>query len=112
MLVLSVLLFWMPILGPLIAGFVGGRKSGSVGNAILAALLPGTRSLAHWHSCSLHCSTQGRFSDLWLGWASTGLALAHVGPMLVAAVVGAGIRALKDHLGIKNRKSSKTRNRR
>ena len=41
MLVLSILLFWLPLAGPLIAGFVGGRKSGGVGNAILAALLPG-----------------------------------------------------------------------
>ena len=40
MFLLSVLLFWMPILGPLIAGFVGGRKAGSFGNAILAAILP------------------------------------------------------------------------
>src|ERR1700761_1534534 len=37
---LSILLFWLPILGPLIAGFVGGRKAGGVGNAILAAILP------------------------------------------------------------------------
>ena len=41
MLILSVLLFWLPVAGPLVAGFVGGRKSGGVGNAILAALLPG-----------------------------------------------------------------------
>lgn len=40
MLVLSILLFWLPLLGPLVAGFVGGRKAGSVGNGILAALLP------------------------------------------------------------------------
>ena len=41
MFVLSVLLFWAPIVGPLIAGFVGGRKAGTQGNAILAAILPG-----------------------------------------------------------------------
>src|SRR5437764_350415 len=41
MFVLSVLLFWLPIFGPLIAGFVGGRKAGSVGNAIVAVILPG-----------------------------------------------------------------------
>ena len=40
MLVISVLLFWFP-LGPLLAGLVGGKKSGGVGNALLAVLLPG-----------------------------------------------------------------------
>lgn len=40
MLFLSILLFWLPIIGSLIAGFVGGRKAGSVGRAILAGLLP------------------------------------------------------------------------
>ena len=41
MFLLSVLLFWLPVIGPLVAGFVGGRKAGSFGNAILAAILPG-----------------------------------------------------------------------
>lgn len=40
MLVISILLFWIPSIGPLIAGIVGGKKSGGVGNAIIAALLP------------------------------------------------------------------------
>lgn len=41
MFLLSVLLFWLPVLGPLIAGFVGGKRAGSFSNAILAAILPG-----------------------------------------------------------------------
>ena len=40
MVVLSVLLFWLPTLGPLIAGFVGGRRAGGVGNALGAAVIP------------------------------------------------------------------------
>jgi len=40
MLIISILLFWVPTVGPLIAGIVGGKKAGGVGNAILAALLP------------------------------------------------------------------------
>ncbi len=40
MLVLSLFLFWLPVLGMFIAGVVGGRKAGSVGTAIGAALLP------------------------------------------------------------------------
>jgi len=37
---LSLLLFWLPVIGSFIAGFVGGRKAGELGSAILAALLP------------------------------------------------------------------------
>lgn len=37
---LSVLLFWIPTVGPLIAGFVGGRKAGDVGPAVVAAVIP------------------------------------------------------------------------
>lgn len=41
MLFISILLFWLPIFGPLIAGVVGGMKSGGVGSAIVAVFLPG-----------------------------------------------------------------------
>jgi len=41
MLGLSVALFWMPFLGSLIAGFVGGRKAGGVFPAVMAVILPG-----------------------------------------------------------------------
>lgn len=40
MLLLSVLLSWLPILGPLIAGFVGGRMIGEEKRALAVALLP------------------------------------------------------------------------
>lgn len=40
MAVISLLLFWLPLLGPLLAGFVGGRTAGSVGRGLLAAILP------------------------------------------------------------------------
>jgi hypothetical protein len=40
MLGLALLLFWIPVVGPLIAGFVGGRKSGSVGSAIISSIIP------------------------------------------------------------------------
>lgn len=41
MIILSVLLVWLPGLGPLIAGIVGGKLSGDVLTGLLAALLPG-----------------------------------------------------------------------
>lgn len=40
MLGLSLLLFWLPILGPLIAGVVGGRMAGSAVRGVLLALIP------------------------------------------------------------------------
>ncbi len=40
MAVLSILLGWIPILGSLIAGYVGGKKAGSVSNALIAVALP------------------------------------------------------------------------
>lgn len=41
MFVISILLFWLPAFGPLIAGIVGGKIAGGVGSGMLAALLPG-----------------------------------------------------------------------
>ena len=41
MFILSLLLFWLPVLGMFIAGLVGGRKAGTLGTAIGAVLLPG-----------------------------------------------------------------------
>ncbi|NOR69811.1 MAG: hypothetical protein GQ532_08995, partial [Methylomarinum sp.] len=40
MLLLSIGLFWLPIIGPLIAGVVGGNKAGGVVAAIIAVFLP------------------------------------------------------------------------
>ena len=37
---LSILLFWIPTVGPLVAGFVGGRKAGGIGPAFVAAIIP------------------------------------------------------------------------
>ena len=36
MFIISILLFWLPVVGPLVAGFVGGMKAGGVGSAVLA----------------------------------------------------------------------------
>jgi hypothetical protein len=40
MFILTVLLWWLPIFGQMIAGYVGGRRAGTPGRAILAALFP------------------------------------------------------------------------
>lgn len=41
MAVISLLLFWLPLAGPLLAGFVGGRTAGSAGRGLAAAIIPG-----------------------------------------------------------------------
>jgi len=40
MFLISLLLFWLPVLGALLGGIVGGKRAGGVGAAILAAFLP------------------------------------------------------------------------
>jgi hypothetical protein len=40
MILISVLLFWLPMIGPFIAGIVGGKKAGSVMRALGACFLP------------------------------------------------------------------------
>lgn len=40
MLALSLVLFWLPIIGPFLAGIVGGRAAGSPGRGFAAAILP------------------------------------------------------------------------
>lgn len=37
---LSIVLFWLPVLGPAIAGFVGGTEARTMGKAMTAALIP------------------------------------------------------------------------
>ncbi len=41
MFIISILLFWLPAFGPLIAGVVGGKQAGGVMAGLIAALLPG-----------------------------------------------------------------------
>jgi hypothetical protein len=38
--VISLLLIWLPGIGPLLAGIVGGKVAGGVGAGLMAALLP------------------------------------------------------------------------
>ncbi len=89
MMVLSVLLFWMPLFGPFIAGLVGGAKAGSVGNALLAALLPaitvGLLLLVMWTVVGLPI-VGAVFAA-----ASFGLVVAHSVSLIAGALVGAAI---------------------
>ena len=84
---ISILLFWLPVLGPIIAGVVGGKKSGGVGNAILAAIFPAIILGI------LVSSLTGILSGLPLigliaGTSVVILAITHIGPLLIGAVIG------------------------
>lgn len=88
MFILSMLLFWVPVIGPLIAGFVGGRKAGSVGNAVLAVFLPGVIfGIAFFFLATL--LTGVPLFGILAGMGGAALALIHIGPLLLGAVLGA-----------------------
>ncbi|HVP69625.1 MAG TPA: hypothetical protein VMT17_20410 [Anaeromyxobacteraceae bacterium] len=88
MLVLSLLLFWIPVLGPLAAGVVGGRKAGDAGRAVLAALLPAI--LAAILFFFLGTALTGiPLLGFVAGLGAGALVAAHVGPLLLGAIIGA-----------------------
>jgi hypothetical protein len=87
MLVLSLLLFWLPILGMFIAGLVGGRKAGSVGVAIVAVLVPAAvvGLLMFFLATAL---TGMPILGAIAGFGSGVLVVANVVPMLAGAILG------------------------
>jgi hypothetical protein len=88
MFLLSILLFWLPIAGPLIAGFVGGRKAGSVSNALLAVFLPAiVLGIALFFLASV--LTGLPIVGFLAGAGGVALATAHIGPLLIGAIIGA-----------------------
>jgi hypothetical protein len=92
MFLLSLLLFWLPVVGPLIAGFVGGRKAGGVGNAIAAVFLPGIVfgiALFALAAVLLSVPLLGAIA----GFGGFAIATAHVGPLLLGAIVGGATAA-------------------
>lgn len=87
---LSILLFWLPGLGPFIAGLVGGRKAGGVGNAIAAALLPAVvlgAALFAFATLITGIPLIGAVA----GMGGAAIALAHVGPLLLGAIIGGAL---------------------
>lgn len=90
MFVLSILLFWLPFLGPFIAGFVGGRKAGTVGDAILAVILPAVIFGALLFFLGTVMTGIPLLGAL-AGMGGVVLALVHVGPLLLGAILGAAL---------------------
>jgi len=87
MVLLQLLLFWFPFFGPLIAGLVGGKKAGSLGNAIMAVLLPAIL-LGSVVALLTGTLTNLPVVGMVAGAGSTVLVLLQVGPLLVGAIIG------------------------
>ncbi|MBN2000016.1 hypothetical protein JW935_20855 [candidate division KSB1 bacterium] len=87
MLVLSLLLFWAPVIGPLLAGVVGGKKAGGVGPAIMAVFLPGILFGAVLFFLATILSGLPIIGAV-AGAGGFVLAISHVGPLLIGAIVG------------------------
>ena len=87
MFLLEILLFWIPFVGSFIAGFVGGRKAGDLGNAVIAVLLPlvvVAILLGVLATSLVGIPLVGAFAGL----GGFMFAATHVGPLLAGAVVG------------------------
>ena len=87
MFLISLLLFWLPVLGPLIAGIVGGQKAGGVGPAVIAVFLPivaTSIALTLFGSLLTGIPVIGAL----VGFGALALLLLHVGPLLLGAIIG------------------------
>ena len=83
---LSLLLFWIPVVGPFIAGLVGGRKAGTIGRAVIAVFLPAVLTgLMAFAGVTYLTDT---FWGFLAGLGGVVLSLLQVGPLFVGAVVG------------------------
>ncbi|UCC23653.1 MAG: hypothetical protein JSW23_01865 [Planctomycetota bacterium] len=87
MFIISVLLFWLPVIGPLIAGIVGGKKAGGVGGAVAAVFLPG---IVFGIVLFTFATSLSGFPVVGAVAGAGGfvLSLAHIGPLLLGAVIG------------------------
>jgi len=84
---LSILLFWIPVFGPLIAGVVGGKKAGSIGAAVLAVFLP---AVIVGGAAFALASVLSGFPVIGMvaGLGGISLALINIGPLLLGAIIG------------------------
>lgn len=92
MFLISLLLFWLPLLGPLIAGFAGGRKAGGLGKAIAAVFLPAIVFGVSLFALAASLSNVPLIGSI-AGIGGFILALAHIGPLLVGAIIGGATKA-------------------
>lgn len=85
---LALLLFWLPVAGPLIAGFVGGVKAGTIGRAIAAVFLPAIGMGIMVTVAVAYLADWVWFWGVLAGVGGVALMLLNVGPLLIGAVLG------------------------
>ena len=87
MIVISLLLFWLPAIGPLIAGIVGGKISGGVGSGLLAAILPGLILAVALFVAGTMLTGLPIIGAI-AGMGSFSLILINIVPLLIGALIG------------------------
>lgn len=90
---LTLLLFWLPVVGPFIAGAVGGVKAGSVKRALLAVFVPGVMT-GVMVAVGVTYLTNLWFWGLLAGLGGIALSFLNIGPLLLGAVLGGLAAAL------------------
>jgi hypothetical protein len=91
MLGLSIALFWLPGIGGLIAGFVGGRKAGGLWPAVVAVFLPGVVLMLVTVLVGALIGWIPLIGQVWAmvaGMGAWALSFMNVIPLLLGAVVG------------------------
>lgn len=88
MAIVATLLFWLPFLGPAIAGYVGGGMAGGLGRAIVAALLPSLLFGALLFALATLLTAVPLLGAV-AGMGGLVLALSCSGPLIVGAILGA-----------------------
>ena len=84
---LSLVLWWVPLFGPFVAGYVGGAKAGSVTKALLATIFPGLALTIGVSLFSAALSGHPLVGFL-AGFGTLILIVGNIGPMLVGALLG------------------------
>lgn len=90
---ISILLFWLPLIGPLLAGVVDGKKAGGVGKDLIAVFLPGivlTGALFGLASMLTGIPVIGYVAAM----GGLTLALLGIGPLLIGAIIGGALAFL------------------
>jgi len=83
---LTLLLFWLPVIGPFIAGLVGGIKAGSVKRALLAVFVPGVM-IGVMVAVGVSYLADVYWGVL-AGLGGVALSFLNIGPLLLGAVLG------------------------
>jgi hypothetical protein len=83
---LTLLLFWLPVIGPFIAGLVGGVKAGSVKRALLAVFVPGVMIGVMVAAGVTYLADV--YWGVLAGLGGVTLSFLNIGPLLLGAVLG------------------------